>query len=136
MRQMLYSLALTTALAAPLPAQEAASGAIAGVIRDQIEAFQADDFDTAFTFASPMIQGMFRDADNFGAMVQNGYPMVHRPDGVRFLELSDEGGVPRQKVMIRDGAGALHMLEYEMIETEAGWRINGVRFLRMPQVGA
>ena len=54
------------------------------MISKQIEAFKADDFDTAFSFASPMIQRMFGSASTFGEMVQNGYPMVWRPAEVRF----------------------------------------------------
>ena len=64
------------------------------------------------------------------------YPMVHRPADVTYLDLSEQAGRLRQKVMIRDGAGVLHMLEYEMIQGEGGWRINGVRFIPMPDVGA
>ena len=119
-------------LAAPVPAQEAA---IEGVISDQIEAFRADDFARAFTFASPMIKGMFRTPDNFGDMVRNGYPMVHRPAEVRFGDLAVEDGRLRQRVILRDGTGAYHALDYEMIETADGWKINGVRMVPMPDVG-
>ena len=84
-----------------LPAEPAIEGAIQG----QIEAFQADDFDEAFTFASPNIQMLFRDADNFGSMVKNGYPMVWRPDEFRFLELREIAGNLWQKILVRDAAG-------------------------------
>ena len=109
---------------------------IEGTISNQIEAFRADDFDTAFTFASPMIQGMFGSPDNFGQMVRNGYPMVWRPDEFRFLELREIAGSLWQKVFIRDGAGTIHILDYQMIRGEGGWRINGVQVLRAPGVGA
>ena len=45
---------------------------IRGAIGAQIEAFKADDFDQAFTYASPLIQGLFGDSDRFGLMVRNG----------------------------------------------------------------
>ena len=109
---------------------------IEGTISNQIEAFRADDFDTAFTFASPMIQGMFGSPDNFGQRVRNGYPMVWRPDEFRFLELREIAGNLWQKVFIRDGAGTIHILDYQMIRGEGGWRINGVQVLRAPGVGA
>lgn len=109
---------------------------IEGTIQSQIDAFQADDFSEAFTFASPNIQSLFGTADNFGSMVRNGYPMVWRPDELRFLELRDIAGNLWQKVLIRDGAGAIHILDYQMIETSDGWRINGVQLLRAPDVGA
>jgi hypothetical protein len=38
--------------------------------------------------------------------------------------------------MIRDQLGGVHMLDYQMIQTPDGWRINGVQLLRAPDVGA
>lgn len=109
---------------------------IEGTISSQIEAFRADDFTTAFTYASPSIRGMFGTAERFGQMVRNGYPMVWRPDELRFLELRDIDGRIWQKVMIRDQAGGFHVLDYQMVPGEAGWQINGVQILRAPDVGA
>ncbi|QIE44040.1 DUF4864 domain-containing protein [Pseudohalocynthiibacter aestuariivivens] len=104
------------------------------VITNQLTAFQADDFDAAFAHASPMIQGMFGSADNFGAMVRGGYPMVWRPADIRFLGLQSRAGALWQDVMIRDQEGRIHILEYEMIKDEMGWKINGVQ-LRPPVAG-
>ena len=100
---------------------------VKSVISSQIDAFLQDDFVTAFDFASPMIQGMFGTPERFGNMVRNGYPMVWRPADVEFLSIDERGGALIQNVMIRDASGKLFLLEYEMIETEKGWLINGVR---------
>ena len=100
---------------------------VRSVISSQIDAFLADDFVTAFDFASPMIQGMFGTPERFGAMVRDGYPMVWRPAAVQFLSADERGGAVIQNVMIKDAGGKLFLLEYEMIETESGWLINGVR---------
>ena len=127
---------LLFAISGGVSAQEARNPAIEGVIQSQIEAFLADDFATAFTFASPSIQGIFGTPERFGMMVRQGYPMVWRPAEVRYLELEELGGRLWQKVMITDQAGAVHMLGYQMVETGAGWQINGVRILRAPDVGA
>ncbi len=105
-------------------------------IGGQLQAFADRDVDEAFGFASPMIQGMFGTPENFGTMVQNGYPMVWSHDEVRFLELREIAGVLYQKVMIRDANGRLHVLDYKMIETDRGWLIDGVSFLPAPDVGA
>lgn len=102
---------------------------IKATIGAQIDAFKSDDFARAFTYASPNIQGMFGSSENFGRMVRNGYPMVWRPGDVQFLELHEEGGRIWQKVMIRDRQGKLFVLDYQMIETADGWRINGVQIL-------
>ena len=105
-------------------------------IQGQINAFLVDDFDRAFTFASPNIKSLFGNSDRFGSMVRNGYPMVWRPGELRFLELRDIDGNLWQKVLIRDSAGTVHILDYQMVETSEGWRINGVQVLRAPDVGA
>ena len=109
---------------------------IEATIDAQISAFLEDDFARAFTYASPMIQGMFGSHERFGQMVQNGYPMVWRPGDVTYLELREFGGALWQRVMIRDRLGGVHMLDYQMIETGEGWRINGVQLLPAPDVGA
>ena len=114
---------------APDPGIESTIGA-------QIEAFLKDDFATAFTFASPNIQGLFGTHQRFGQMVQNGYPMVWRPGDVQYLELRDVDGAIWQRVMIRDRLGGVHMLDYQMIQIGGDWRINGVQLLRAPGVGA
>ncbi|MEM6588700.1 MAG: DUF4864 domain-containing protein [Pseudomonadota bacterium] len=107
--------------------QGKANDAVRSVISSQIDAFLKDDFATAFDFASPMIQGIFGTPERFGAMVRNGYPMVWRPSDVEFLSAEDRDGAVIQTVKITDGTGRLYYLEYEMIETDQGWLINGVR---------
>jgi hypothetical protein len=126
-------LVLIVTLAAPLPAL---ADPIQRVINDQLQAFLADDFDTAFTYASPSIKRMFGSPERFGQMVRDGYPMVHRPEDVTMLDQREMDGRVFQRVMIRDMGGRVHMLAYQMIETDEGWQINGVQILRAPEVGA
>jgi hypothetical protein len=130
-RAMRLILAFAALIAAALPA---AADPIEDTIRNQMEAFRADDFATAFTFASPTIKGIFGTPENFGRMVTQGYPMVHRPAEVQMLEQREVGGRIWQRVMVTDGAGRTHVLDYQMIETAEGWQINGVQLL--PQAGA
>ncbi|MCF8485317.1 MAG: DUF4864 domain-containing protein [Rhodobacteraceae bacterium] len=118
--------------AMPAIAQEAP---IQNTIQSQLNAFVADDFATAFTFASPTIKGMFGTSENFGMMVQKGYPMVHRPADVTMLELREVAGNLWQRVMITDQQGRTHLLDYQMVETPDGWQINGVQLLPSPGVG-
>lgn len=109
---------------------------IEATITGQIDALLMDDFAKAFTYASPNIQGMFGTSDRFGQMVRQGYPMVWRPDDVQYLELRDVAGNLWQKVMIRDQKGGMHVLDYQMIQTAEGWKINGVQILQAPGVSA
>lgn len=117
-------------------AQDGRNPDIEGTIQSQIDAFQVDDFATAFTFASPNIRRLFGNSDNFGTMVRQGYPMVWRPAEVRFLELRREAELLMQRVMIRDVNGVYHVLEYQMIAAGDGWQINGVRLMSAPGAGA
>ena len=135
MRRILIVLAaiVTMAGTTPAPAQEAE---IETVIREQLDAFLAEDVDTAFEYASPSIRNMFRTPGNFGAMVRNGYPMVWRPGEVRFGVLEDRDDGLWQRVYITDEAGTGHALEYRMTEVDGRWRISGVRVLDLAAVTA
>lgn len=126
MRRFLLVVSLSVGLGSGAFAQNAE---IEANISAQIQAFKADDFATAFTFASPSIQRLFQTPDNFGQMVRNGYPMVWRPADIRFLELREIAGALWQKVMITDANGRVHILDYQMIPLEGGWKINGVQLL-------
>jgi len=117
-------------------AQQAQDPAIEATIQHQFDAFIAGDVATAFSFAAPNIQGIFGTAENFGTMVQQGYPMVWRPGSVKYLGLRQGPDGLYQKVAITDQAGALHVLEYQMIPGAGGWVIGGVQILQAPEVGA
>lgn len=132
MRIGLCGLLTAVFLALPVAAQEEP---IQQVIQNQLEAFEVDDFARAFTYASPVIKGIFGTPENFGAMVSQGYPMVHRPGAVQMLELREVAGNLWQRVMITDQAGRTHMLDYQMIETPEGWQINAVQLLPAPDIG-
>ena len=106
-----------------------ANDAIEDVIGTQLDAFNDRDVVTAFSFASPMIKGLFRDPGNFGMMVERGYPMVWDNRAVRFLGLREEAGMQIQTVQIEDPEGRVYTLEYAMIETADGWQINGVQIV-------
>ena len=133
MRALLVTFALIVGLATAANAQDTE---IQDVIGSQIEAFQADDFATAFTFASPSIQHIFRTPDVFGKMVTQGYPMVWRPSEVQFLDLQDQDGALWQRVLITDQDGVAHVLAYRMQATQNGWKISGVQLLDQGAVSA
>ena len=128
MLRYIATAALTLMLALPAAANEE----IEGVISAQIDAFLEDDFERAFTHASPTIRRTFRTPQRFGQMVRQGYPMVWRPEEVEFLSLEQREGGLWQTVLVRDGDGALHILDYQMIELDGRWLINAVRLRRAP----
>lgn len=135
MRHLVLAAVAVLALAPPARAQEP-SADIRAVISDQIAAFKADDFETAFGFASPTIKRMFGNPETFGQMVRSGYPMVWRPAQVQFTALATRNGRQVQSVLVTDQAGALHVLDYEMIPAEGGWQINGVWIREAEGTGA
>lgn len=125
-------LLLCLSLTLPAHAQESP---IQAVIESQIKALQADDFDLAFSFASPNIKALFGTPETFGAMVKDGYPMVYRPSDVDMQELREIAGSLWQRVRVVDQAGKTWFLDYMMIETPEGWQINAVQILPAPEIG-
>lgn len=126
MRKFLLAASLCLA---PLMAQ---ADPIEDVISGQLDAFASRDIVEAWDHASPMIQGQFFDARNFGAMVEMGYDPIWNNQGARFAGRMVTDGRIRQTVVITDANSALHAYEYDMIETPRGWKINGVRPVEMP----
>lgn len=123
-------------LVAPLARAQDAAAEIRAVIAGQIDAFRADDLERAFSFASPGIRRMFGSPDRFGEMVRRGYPMVRSPGMVKFSGLNERGGQNVQSVLLTDQAGALFIIDYDMILTEGGWQIDGVRLRAGRDAGA
>ncbi len=132
MRLYLYAVALAV-WALPAMAQDAP---IRKTIQDQLDAFNARDAAKAWTYASPTIKGVFGTSDIFGGMVQKTYPMVWQHGAVQMLELRTVAGNLWQRVMITDTLGDTHLLDYMMVETSDGWRINAVQLLPKQGVGA
>ncbi len=119
-----------------LPAGAEDRDRITGVIGAQIEAFRDDDVTRAFDFASPRIRSLFGTPERFGEMVERGYPMVLRPNQVRYLELREVAGNLWQRVLITDQDGRLHLLDYQVVEGGTDWKINAVQILKVPQGNA
>ena len=126
-------LLLTVALLLPTGAL-AQDNSIEKVIRDQLHAFNERDVAGAWEHASPSIKGMFGTPENFAVMVENGYPMVWDNSDVRFLVRTEFESLTRQEVQIQGPDGLFYILDYQMIETQSGWHINGVMVIPAPQV--
>ncbi|MFT4715339.1 MAG: hypothetical protein ACI861_000341 [Paracoccaceae bacterium] len=125
---------LALGLTGPVFGEEPSIEGIEKVISSQIQAFLVDDFETAFNFASPELQAMFRTPERFGQMVRNGYPMVWRPSQIEFLALETINGLLVQKVLIQDAKGSFFVADYVMTKTEDGWQISGVHIERSAEL--
>lgn len=118
-------------IAAPVRAEDGAINAADGaaihqVVEGQLNAFQHDDGDKAFSYAAPTIHEIFQSAENFMNMVRSGYAPVYRPRKVEFGIIETIDGAPVQHVFIvgPDGTNvdALYYMEHE---PDGTWRIKG-----------
>jgi hypothetical protein len=133
MRWLALFLALSVA---PATAQEAIppadANAIQQVIQSQLDAFQHDDWQRAFGYASPGIQTQFVNPDIFSQMVRQGYPQVYRPKSVEFRELAATQYGPTQRVFVVGPDGHSYMAYYTMERQADGtWRISGCHLVEL-----
>lgn len=115
-------------LAVPAAADDAAASAAQMTIERQLEAFLADDFATAYSYAAPNIKRIYPTQDMFMEMVQSGYRPVYRPQNYAFgtFEMLEDGRISqRVQILGPDGRNyeALYVLEKQ---ADGVWRITGV----------
>jgi Domain of unknown function (DUF4864) len=84
------------------------------VIRSQEEAISRDDAATAYTFAAPSIQSMFRTPETFMYMVRNGYAPVYRHRSFEFGRVTTSDGKIMQEVDIIDADGVAWLALYTL----------------------
>jgi hypothetical protein len=114
------------ATSAPLALTAVDEAAIATIIQQQLAAFQADDAELAFSFASPDIQAQFQTADQFMGMVQAMYEPVYRPQSIDFGPIAFIRGRPVQAVTVLSPTGAWVTAYYQMEkQPDETWRIAG-----------
>ena len=94
------------------------------VITQQLEALRRGDSESAFARASPTIQGIFQNAQNFSRMVETGFPQIYKSRTHRFLKLEGNNGTYTQRVLIESDGGTV-VVRYEIIEIDGASRING-----------
>ncbi len=143
LKAALAAFSLVVLLSAPVSAYDrnvdpATAEAIKDVINSQLDAFQRDDAKAAFAHASPAIQHMFGNAENFIAMVRQGYQAVYRPRYVEFSHLARvESNRFVQHVVLEGPDGVMIMAVYRMLRDRKGtWRINGVYTAKLPRQSA
>jgi hypothetical protein len=107
--------------------------AIRAVIQRQLQAFQKDDAEEAFAYASPEIRAKFGTAKNFFQAVKTSYAAVYRPRSVMFEKLVTVEGIPTQEVVLLDPNGDLVKALYLMEKQADGtWKISGCYIVPMP----
>lgn len=115
-------------LFAQAQAQTTDENAVQSVIEDQINAFQAKDYDRAFSHAAPTIKQIFKTTDRFVGMVKNGYQPLYNPDSYAFSRSIEQGGSVYQEVIVTDKNGKQWQAVYTLKQQEDGsWKITGVK---------
>ncbi len=112
----------------PASGGEADADAAQTIIDRQLRAFLSDDVATAYSFAAPNIKRIFPTADNFMAMVKQGYKPVHRPRQYSFGRTREiSPGSVAQEVLITGPAGKNWVAVYTLQQQPNGeYRITGV----------
>lgn len=101
------------------------------IIEKQIQAFLDDDAATAYSFASPQIQGKFPDKSIFFEMVKRGYAPVYRPGNFAFGRSKIDGDTVVQEVLISGADGKDWTALYFLVKQPDGtYKINGVQMLQ------
>ena len=99
---------------------------IKSVVNQQLEAFKNDDFEKAYSFASPTIKKMFSSPEVFRKMVIGGYQAVYRPQSIKIGSVEIIKGVATLKVYLVDPNGEFVTANYLMEKQEDGeWLIGG-----------
>ena len=141
-RLLRFVLALSLLLAAALPARaETPSAADAAsfqkVIAAQVAAFQADQWEVAFSYAAPRIQAMFGNPERFQRMVLGGYEAVARPRVFKFDDATLIDKRPAHFVLVVGPDGIPRRGVYFMErQSDGSWRIAGVLLKRAPDLAS
>ena len=96
------------------------------IISSQLMAFKEKNIEKAYSFAAPNIKSQFLNAENFGLMVKNGYPVIWRPKNYRFVKFSSNGTRSIQRVLFRSYTDAILTYDYLLEKFSNEWRISGV----------
>ncbi|ATU93219.1 DUF4864 domain-containing protein [Phyllobacterium zundukense] len=101
------------------------------IIRKQITAFLNDDAATAYSFASPAIQGKFLNQNLFFEMVKRAYQPVYRPGNFAFGRNKVVGDQVVQEVLITGPDGKDWTAIYQLVrQPDGAYKINGVQILQ------
>jgi hypothetical protein len=124
---LLVTLLASQAFRPALADQDADALAVRAVIEGQMAAFQRNDSEAAYAYASPEVKTVFTSPEMFMHMVRMQYLPVYRPKSVEFRETYRRDGEFAQKLLVigprKKAAIAIYTLR--KFEDEQ-WLITGV----------
>jgi hypothetical protein len=96
------------------------------VVSKQLQAFSNDNALEAFLYASPKIQSIFENPNNFIAMVKESYPSVYRPKNINIGTVKILRGIPILHVYLVGPDGNFVTANYSMQkQPNKQWKIDG-----------
>jgi len=123
---VVWCLAFGVSSADPIGLASKDEVAIRDVIGRQLDAFQRDQAELAFSYASPGIQKKFGSPTRFLSMVKSHYSAVYRPREIEFRALVYLQGTWVQEVMFAEGNGNIYIAHYPMeLQDDGKWLIDG-----------
>ncbi|MBO0662932.1 DUF4864 domain-containing protein [Jiella sp. MQZ9-1] len=106
--------------ATPLAARADDASDIQATIRAQLQAFNAGDGATAYSYAAPNIKALFPSPDIFMTMVKSGYAPVYHSHNAVFGALTPEGDGFRQEVRLTGDQGHSWIASYTLARQSDG----------------
>lgn len=103
----------------------AESEAIHIVVQTQLEAFAADDAETAFELASDETKSLLGSPQALLGVVREWYPPLYRPQKAVFSDAEVVGQNAIQEVAITDSNGIVWIAIFLMsLDDEASWKVD------------
>ncbi len=103
------------------------------LIEKQLQAFQENDEETAFSLTSPTIQRKFAQQD-FMTMVSNKYSAIIKPRSIMFRGFTLVNDFPALVSMIMDRDGSLAQgIFIVQHQRDYSWRIHGYELVSMDE---
>lgn len=108
--------------------------AVQQVLSGQLDAFKSGNGPLAYSFAAPIITGIFPTAENFMAMVKRGYGPLYTNQQYSFGAAAiDSSGRLTQHVTVTAGDGKRYEAVYALQKQPDGsWKIAGCTLVEIP----
>ena len=87
-------------------------------VQNQLDAFARDDFEAAYSYASPSIKKIFQSYIDFESMIKNSYQAVYRPQSIDFGIIQSLEIGAMLKVYLVDPDGNFVTAKYELKKQE------------------
>jgi hypothetical protein len=116
----------------PVPCEQSTQEAIEITVNSQTQAFAQDNFELAYSFASPSFRSSVS-LDGFVAIIAGSYGPLIESSELRFSDClaNSNGGFALIDVSFLQAGDFVYALRYLMVETSDGWRVDGASDLEV-----